>query len=72
MLTPLLWRAAVVNSCSTRLFEGVGEDGGLVRTMPGVNDLDDAIREPSADERNGYEPQRSRVGARSPGNPFLR
>jgi hypothetical protein len=40
--------------------------------MPGVNDLDDATREPAAAENSGYEPQRSRVGARSPGNPFLR
>lgn len=40
--------------------------------MPGVNDLDEAVREPAAADSPGYEPQRSRVGARSPGNPFLR
>jgi hypothetical protein len=39
--------------------------------MPGVNDLDDATRAEPADDE-AYEPERSRVGARSPGNPFLR
>jgi hypothetical protein len=40
--------------------------------MPGVNDLDEAVREPALADSSGYEPERPRVGARSPGNPFLR
>lgn len=42
-----------------------------MKHVPGVDDLDDAVRA-ADDERSGYEPERARVGARSPGNPFLR
>lgn len=39
--------------------------------VPGVNDLRDAVRDEPADERS-YGRDLPRVGARSPGNPFLR
>jgi hypothetical protein len=48
------------------------EDVGLVAKVPGASDLDDATREAASDEPDGYEPEHARVGARAPGNPFLR